>query len=67
MRFLQAAVDGTLTLTKELLTPAGPYAILSHTWGKDEDEVTFEDIETKTGEHKTGYAKLWFCIIRDFH
>jgi hypothetical protein len=36
-----------------------PYAILSHTWVKDE-EVSFQDLAEGTG-HKSGYNKLDFC------
>ncbi|EDO03054.1 hypothetical protein SS1G_05532 [Sclerotinia sclerotiorum 1980 UF-70] len=38
-----------------------PYAILSHTWGSDEQEVNFEDINSGNGKEKTGYEKLQFC------
>ncbi|KAF2995351.1 mediator of RNA polymerase II transcription subunit 13 [Curvularia kusanoi] len=38
-----------------------PYAILSHTWGNDGEEVLFEDIRLGTGRDKTGYQKLRFC------
>jgi Heterokaryon incompatibility protein (HET) len=39
-----------------------PYAILSHTWGKGEDdEVTFKDIIDGNGENKSGFQKLQFC------
>ena len=38
-----------------------PYAILSHTWGGDDDEVTFKDIMDGVGENKAGYQKLVFC------
>ena len=37
------------------------YAILSHTWGADEDEVTFTNIVEGTGEHRSGHRKLLFC------
>lgn len=39
------------------------YAILSHTWGADDDEVTFTDITTSTAGsgHKPGFKKLAFC------
>ncbi|EUC48962.1 hypothetical protein COCMIDRAFT_2220 [Bipolaris oryzae ATCC 44560] len=39
------------------------YAILSHTWGPDNDEVTFADLdkETSTYTSKPGYKKLQFC------
>jgi hypothetical protein len=61
MRLLQAGAHGELTLTKDVTTPPGPYAILSHTWGADDEEVTFNDLEDKTGADKIGYAKLRFC------
>lgn len=38
-----------------------PYAILSHTWGSDGEEVTFNDILQGTGQTKSGYRKLLFC------
>ena len=37
------------------------YAILSHTWGVEGDEVTFKDLENKTYKSKTGYNKMQFC------
>ncbi|PQE16116.1 hypothetical protein CJF30_00011140 [Rutstroemia sp. NJR-2017a BBW] len=63
MRLLQYSETGRFTLTKEFIgddqTP--PYAILSHTWGPDNEEVTFEDIVNGTGEIKPGYKKIRFC------
>jgi len=38
-----------------------PYAILSHTWRLDGDEVTFRDILEGTAESKAGYDKIRFC------
>jgi hypothetical protein len=38
-----------------------PYAILSHTWGLDNDEVTFKDVMKSQGKDKPGYRKLKFC------
>ena len=61
MRFLKLGAKRELTLTKDLSTPPASYAILSHTWSEDDDEVTFDDLEKKTGTSKAGYAKLWFC------
>jgi hypothetical protein len=61
MRFLKVDYNGELIVTKDEPTRPAPYAILSHTWGAAEDEVTFEDIEKKTGKSKVGYAKLWLC------
>jgi hypothetical protein len=37
------------------------YAILSHTWGADGEEVTFQDLVKGTGKSKAGYKKLRFC------
>lgn len=34
------------------------YTILSHTWGAEIEEVTFEDIINGTGEDKPGYEKI---------
>jgi hypothetical protein len=38
-----------------------PYAILSHTWGADTEEVTFADLKQGNGKNKTGYGKIRFC------
>jgi hypothetical protein len=43
-----------------------PYAILSHTWGGDDDEVTFKDILKGRGYYKSGYRKLRFCADHAF-
>ncbi|KAH7401121.1 beta transducin-like protein HET-E2C*4 [Phaeosphaeria sp. MPI-PUGE-AT-0046c] len=37
------------------------YAILSHTWGKDADEITLQDLVHGNGQAKAGYEKLRFC------
>ncbi|KAI9782330.1 MAG: hypothetical protein M1839_005203, partial [Geoglossum umbratile] len=37
------------------------YAILSHTWGADHEEVTFKDMIDGTGNAKAGYRKIQFC------
>jgi hypothetical protein len=37
------------------------YAILSHTWGADTEEVTFRDLTVGTGKSKAGYDKIRFC------
>jgi len=38
-----------------------PYAILSHTWGLEADEVTFDDLASNAGKDKPGYKKIRFC------
>jgi hypothetical protein len=54
---------GKFTLTKDFNgdDPIPPYAILSHTWGPNNEEVTFEDIVNGTDEVKPGYEKIRFC------
>jgi hypothetical protein len=61
MRLLKWGSLGQLCLTKDFVNDAPPYVILSHTWGRDEDEVTFNDLESGSGTSKAGYAKLQFC------
>jgi Heterokaryon incompatibility protein (HET) len=61
MRLLQFSQHGELSLTKDLVSNIPPYAILSHTWGNDDDEVTFDDLANGLGKSKTGYTKLQFC------
>jgi hypothetical protein len=61
MRLLQVQTDGRFTLSKHETGNIPPYAILSHTWGLESDEVTFSDINECTGQHKSGYRKLTFC------
>ncbi|RYP19500.1 hypothetical protein DL767_009639 [Monosporascus sp. MG133] len=62
MRLLMLRDNEKLSLTKDLITGIPPYAILSHTWGDDDQEVTLKDITDGTGQHKTGYRKILFCM-----
>lgn len=50
----------TLKLDEFLGDKIPPYAILSHTWGKGEEELSFRDIETGNIE-KAGKIKLKGC------
>jgi len=63
MRLLQPSETCQFSLTKDLVgdDPIPPYAILSHTWGSDDEEVTFEDITKGIADGKTGYEKIRFC------
>jgi hypothetical protein len=61
MRLLQRQSDGSFKLLYRLDPNIPPYAILSHTWGADEDEVTFLDLTTGIGTTKAGYRKINFC------
>lgn len=64
MRLLQFTPNGDVGLTKDMSGNIPPYAILSHTWGDDEDEVTFDDMTDQRAEQKTGYRKIKFCMDR---
>lgn len=49
-------------LVKRVGRDIPPYAILSHTWGPDEEEITFKDIKKKRGKDKSGFKKVEFCL-----
>jgi heterokaryon incompatibility protein (HET) len=62
MRLLQYNSDGDFSLTKDFVSGEIPeYAILSHTWGADTEEVTYRDLIDGTGKSKVGYEKIRFC------
>jgi hypothetical protein len=63
MRLLQRTGDGEFNLTDDYSDEdqLPSYAILSHTWEADGDEVTFEDLADGTSKAKSGYEKIWFC------
>ena len=46
----------------QIVTEVPSYAILSHTWGPDGDEVTFGDLEKGIRKNKIGYKKIRFYI-----
>jgi KaiC/GvpD/RAD55 family RecA-like ATPase len=61
MRLLEVLPNGEFRLTRKLLDAIPPYAILSHTWGDDSQEVTFQDVVQGSGQTKDGYKKIKFC------
>ena len=61
MRLLQLSDDGELSLTEFFDDKIPRYAILSHTWRTDGNEVTFKDLMEGTGKSKAGYEKIRFC------
>ncbi|KAK5338400.1 Vegetative incompatibility protein HET-E-1, partial [Exophiala xenobiotica] len=61
MRLLKIADRGKLSFTDDLTTDIPPYAILSHTWGTDQEEVTFKDFIDRRAKNKEGYTKIQFC------
>jgi hypothetical protein len=61
MRLLRIEDDGNFGLVEYVGNRIPPYAILSHTWEADYDEVTFKDLTEGTGKNKKGYGKLTYC------
>jgi hypothetical protein len=63
MRLLKYGEDGEPSVTADLIdeNTIPRYAILSHRWGEDADEVTFEDLANNTGRKKSGYKKIQLC------
>jgi Heterokaryon incompatibility protein (HET) len=62
MRLLERSSTGEFSLTKYFTSDKVPcYAILSHTWGPNDEEVTFEDLKGSAGTGKPGYKKIRFC------
>jgi hypothetical protein len=64
MRLLQFDQRRGFCLTEDLSDQelsGHRYAILSHTWGKEDEEVSFADLTQGLGHTKLGYEKLRFC------
>ncbi|KAF2809193.1 HET-domain-containing protein [Mytilinidion resinicola] len=61
MRLLSSKSNGSLSLTSFRDNNPPSYAILSHVWEADDQEVTFHDIVNDLGSTKNGYRKIQFC------
>jgi hypothetical protein len=62
MRLLKDDGHGNLSLAEYHGDNLPRYAILSHNWGPDCEEVTFKDLmEEGAGRNKTGFKKIDFC------
>jgi hypothetical protein len=61
MRLLQLKDSSEFTFVEYFDKDIPQYAILSHTWGADDEEVTFKDLIENTAKCKAGYRKLTFC------
>lgn len=61
MRLLSSNSDGTFSLTKFDSSEVPCYAILSHNWGPDSEEVTFQELTSGIERNKSGYKKIRFC------
>ncbi|KAI9767652.1 MAG: hypothetical protein M1840_005523 [Geoglossum simile] len=62
MRLLLRSNTSEFSLTKNFVGDNNipRYAILSHTWGVDAEEATFEDLTNGTSKDKPGYEKIRF-------
>ena len=61
MHLLKVNADFTFSLITYIGCRIPCYAILSHTWEADNEEVTFQDLRNETGSSKAGYRKIEFC------
>jgi hypothetical protein len=61
MRLLELKDNSKFSLTEDIVIDIPRYAILSHTWGRDDEEVNFKDLMEDSGKTKAGYRKLQFC------
>jgi len=62
MRLLQINSNGDLSLVEYFGIDIPPYAILSHTWGPDDEEISFKDVKKDRAKSKpAGYRKVRFC------
>ncbi|KAH8721589.1 heterokaryon incompatibility protein-domain-containing protein, partial [Phaeosphaeriaceae sp. PMI808] len=61
MRLLRLENNGGFSLVEYAGRSIPPYAILSHTWGPDDEEVTLKDLTERAGENKAGRRKITFC------
>ena len=69
MRLLECDHNADFSLTKELAADNIPkYAIFSHTWRADGQEVMFENLRKNTSKRKASNEKIRFCgeqAVRD--
>ena len=64
MRLLTVSDNNELSLVERVGNDIPPYAILSHTWGADNDEITYKDLIDGQYKDKKGFLKLDFCRKR---
>lgn len=61
MHLLKINTDGSFGLITFIGNKIPGYAVLSHTWEADDQEVTFNDLRSGMGRSKAGYKKIQFC------
>jgi hypothetical protein len=64
MRLLKVNADGSFSLITYTGRRIPYYAILSHAWEADNQEVTFQDLANGVGSSKPGYRKIQFCGVQ---
>src|ERR1700760_2514445 len=64
MRLLERTPNGDFVFREFTDKEIPAYAILSHTWMAQNEEVNFQDIETGTGQSKAGWIKINLCADR---
>jgi hypothetical protein len=62
MRLLERQANNDFSFTEFFGNSIPRYAILSHTWGADDEEVTYKDIIDAEGRTKLGHKKIEFCV-----
>jgi hypothetical protein len=60
MHLLKINCNGSFSLTRFNPREIPLYAILSHTWEADSQELTFQDMVNGAGRSKAGYRKIQF-------
>ena len=61
MRLIKISRDQSLDMSAFEDQNIPPYAILSHTWGSPDDELSFVDFNKGLKRRTPGYEKLQFC------
>ncbi|KAF3032947.1 hypothetical protein E8E11_003593, partial [Didymella keratinophila] len=64
MRLLHRHGNGNISLIEFIGKDVPPYAILSHTWGTTDEDVSFADFSRGSQESKVGYSKILNCGIQ---
>ncbi|KAF2182316.1 HET-domain-containing protein [Zopfia rhizophila CBS 207.26] len=61
MRLCRLRENGEFSLVEFVGNSSPRYAVLSHTWGADNEEVTYKDLVGSLSMSKAGYNKIRFC------
>lgn len=64
MRLLRYDSSRDRHVTLNVPDDVPPYAILSHTWGEDDEEVKYNELSQRRVKKKSGYKKIQFCGLQ---